>query len=292
MSIETIAESVVAVVASPNGKTLHFWEEVLPRLTEWSKDPVHKEFMKQEQLLRYFRELPKATAAWAARIQFLKLWNPTYLKYLAMTQKSVAFHSAMARMAAQEALVAHSARMAALNATATAAKGTLVAGSATTALCVVVPIVGMLAVQVALGAPYYQARQKARQDGYTAGFAKGLITGLLKWELRFAIERFWDNAVLNNPMDEAIPKIYANSHNQGLVDGRAAGIGKDDNEKKDYLLALRLLTNASSVGWTPRTNTGSDYGDWMEKERARQVQMGYVIGMASAARKYGFIGLF
>ena len=152
--------------------------------------------------------------------------------------------SVVAVVKSQGNAVAHASRMAALNATATAAKGTLVAGAATTALCVGVPVVGMVAVQVALGAPYYQAREKARKNGYTSGFAKGLITGLLKWELKFAIERFWDNAVRHHPMDNAIPRIDANSHNQGLIDGRAAGMAKNDEEKKDYLLALRLLTKS------------------------------------------------
>jgi hypothetical protein len=283
MSVETLAESVIAVLKTPGGTEYHFWNEAFPRLREWINDPVHRHLMNQENLIRYFKDLPKFTAAWLARIQYLRVMNPVYLEVLKATVKDVAFHSALGKIAANEAVVAHSARMAALNATAAASKGTLVVGAGTTILCVAVPVVAMLAVQLALGAPYYEARQKARKDGYASGFSKGFIMGLLKWELRFAIERFWDNAVDRNHFDESIPRIRANAHNQGLMDGRAGALAVSDDEKNDYLKALRLLTNSSTVGWTPQSD------DWMERSRARQVQISYVIELASAAMKSGII---
>lgn len=283
MSVETLAESVIAVVKSQGSVEAHFWNEAFPRLLEWAKDPAHRYLMNQETIINFFKNLPKATAAWAARIQYLRIMNPVYLEVLKATVKDVAFHSALGKIAAQEALVSHSARMAALNATAAASRGTLVAGAGTTFLCVAVPVVAMIAVQVALGAPYYQARQKAKKDGYASGFAKGFIMGLLKWELRFSIDRFWDNAVDKNHFDESLPQIRANSHNQGLIDGRAGGLAVSDNEKDDYLKALRLLADPSSEGWTARSD------DWMERARARQVQISYVLELASAAIKSGIV---
>ena len=121
------------------------------------------------------------------------------------------------------------------------------------------------------------------KEGYASGFSKGFITGLLQWELRFTIDRFWDNAVGKNGFDESLPAIRAASQNNGLIKGRLAGLAKDDGEKKRYLLGLHKLTTTSKAGWTSRND------DWMEKMRARQVQISYVIDLQAAALKSGLI---
>ena len=233
----------------------------------------------------FFKDLPRATAAWVERIRYLRMMGmDTYIETLAANSaKNVAFNSAMGKIAAEEAMAAHAAEIAAADATATAAEGTLVAGAGTTAAAIALPVIAMAAVGVALGAPYYQARQEAMKEGYASGFSKGFITGLLRWELRFTIDRFWDNAVNKNGFDEALPTIRANSHNKGLLEGRVAGLAKTDGEKKAYLLGLHKLVKTSQAGWTPRSD------DWMERMRARQVQISYVIDLATAATKHGLI---
>ena len=223
-----------------------------------------------------------ATPRWIARIRYLRMMGmDSYIEDLAgsFIGRSAAFQNAMSQIAAEET----AASMAAADAAAVAAEGTLVAGAGTTAAAIALPVVAMAAVAVALGAPYYQARQKAKKDGYASGFSKGFITGLLKWELRFTIERFWDDAVDKNGFDEVLPTIRANSHNKGLLEGRVAGITKTDDEKKAYLRGLHKLVKTSQEGWTPRSD------DWMERMRARQVQISYVIDLATAATKHGLI---
>jgi hypothetical protein len=232
----------------------------------------------------FFSNLPRQTAAWMARIRYLRAMNygEAYIEALgegAIGAKDVAFHSAMGKMAAEEAYVAHTAAMA----EATAAEGTLVAGAGTTVACIVLPVIAMAAVGVALGAPYYQAREEAKKRGYASGFSKGFVTGLLGWELRFTIDRFWDDALDQNGFDEALPKIRANAHNNGLLKGRVAGLAKATEERKSYLRALRKLGRTSSSGWLPRSD------DWMERMRARNVQISYVIDMATAATGKGMI---
>jgi hypothetical protein len=221
-------------------------------------------------------------SAWIQRLQYLQRWGMhTYIKDMAASfiGRQAAFQTAMAQLAAQET----AATLAASNAAAAAAQGTLVAGVGTTIAAVTIPIVAMVAVAVALGAPYYQAREEARKEEYASGFAQGFITGLLKWELRFTIDRLWDNAVSKNAFDEQMPTIRANAHNKGLLEGRMAGLAIADDVKKRYLLGLRMLTTTSQEGWTPRSD------DWAERMRARKVQVGYVIDLAAAARRHGVI---
>lgn len=257
-------------------------DEVARWLTQWADDPKFQQDLKAEKALKFFKNARRLTDNWVRRIEQLRLIRADLMKNtMDAARGAFEFEAAQARMAAQEAFVSNAARMAAVEGT----KGTLVAGAGTTVLAIVVPIVGMIAVQVALGAPYYQARKKAEEEGYSTGFAEGFVTGLLHWELRFAIDRFWDNAVARNLYDDAIPRIRANSHNQGLIDGRAAGIAKNDEEKKDYLRGLRVLANTSTAGWTPKSD------NWLERAQARQVQISYVIALAAAARRSGIIAL-
>jgi hypothetical protein len=239
------------------------------------------------QAMLFFKQVPRMTASWIARIRALQLARDfAYLQSLAQSYSwSFSFQSAMAKLAAEEAFVAHSARIAALNAAAAAAEGTLVVGTGTVVVVAVLPVVAMVAVAAALGAPYYQARQEAKKEEYASGFARGFITGLLKWEARFTIDRFWDNGMGKNGFDESMPALRAAAHNEGLLEGRIAGLAKDDGEKKTYLKGLAKLSKASTDGWTARSN------DPAEKMRARRVQVGYVVDMAAAARKHGVIAV-
>jgi hypothetical protein len=283
MSVET----VVSIVESPGGGAAQSnFMEAVEWLRWWNADPAHQAFLKHEQAMRFFNGIRSRTSAWIQRIRYLREYAPDYLERLAQAEgRSFAFEAATARMAAEEAAVTHAARIAAANAAAEAAEGTLVAGVGTTVVVVVVPVVAMIAVQMALGLPYYQAREQARKRGYAWGFAKGFLTGLLQWELRFTISRFWDDAVDKNPFDEELPKIRANAHNQALIHGRVAGLAKNDVEKKDYLFGLRKLAHPSAAGWSPRSD------DWLERERARLVQVSYVIDLAGAAQRHRIVNI-
>ena len=248
--------------------------------------PAAKAMLKQRWAWEFFKHLPQQTAAWVARLRYLQMMGMHgYIADIAgsFIGKSVAFQSAMGKIAAEEALLSHTARIAAANAAASAAEGTLVAGAGTTVACVLLPVVALAAVGAALGAPYYQAREEAKKEGYASGFSKGFITGLLDWELRFTIDRFWDNALSKNHFDEVIPTLRANSHNSGLIKGRLAGLAKTPEDRRIYLRGLRMLTQTSKAGWTPRND------EWMERMRARQVQISYVIDLAGAASRSGLI---
>ena len=274
MSVET----VLSIVESGSGEGM-FAEVFAKTWAEWAA------IARANEAWFFFKGLPQQTAAWVARIQELRSMRALgYLAELAETNATnVAYQSAVARLAAQEAFVAHAAEIAAADAAATAAEGTLVAGAGTTAAAIVVPVIAMVAVGVALGAPYYQAREEAKKEGHASGFSKGFITGLLKWDLRFTIDRFWDNALNKNGFDEMLPTIRASAHNKGLLEGRIAGLAKTDPEKKTYLLGLHKLTRTSKAGWLPRSD------EWMERMRARQVQITYEIDLAVAATKHGMI---
>src|SRR5215208_2942959 len=222
------------------------------------------------------------TPRWIARLQMLQRYGMHgYIEELAASfiGRGAAFQSAMAQMAAQEAAVT----AAAADAAAVAAEGTLVAGAGTTVAAIAVPVVAMVAVGVALGAPYYQARQEAKEEGYASGFSHGFVCGLLKWPLHNTINLFWDNAVSRNPFDELLPTIRANAHNKGLLKGRLAGLAQPDRQKKAYLKGLHRLTTTSKAGWSARSD------DWQERMRARQVQLSYVIELATAARRNGIL---
>jgi hypothetical protein len=244
-------------------------------------------YAKTQAAHAFFRNVAADTAAWVARIRKFKLAQDVmYLKYLVESfSYDFAFQSAMAKLAAEEAFVAHSARIAALNAAAAAAEGTLVVGTGTIVVVAVVPVVAMVAVAAALGAPYYQARQAAKKEEYASGFARGFVTGLLQWEARFTIDRFWDNGFGKNGFDESMPALRAAAHNEGLIKGRVAGLAKNDQEKKAYLKGLAKLSKASSSGWNSKSN------DPAERMRARRVQIGYVIDLAAAARKHGIVAV-
>jgi hypothetical protein len=86
-----------------------------------------------------------------------------------------------------------------------------------------------------------------------------------------------------NRFDALMPTIRATAHSKGLLEGRLAGLAKDDQEKKTYLLGLHKVTTTSKAGWSSRSN------DWAERMRARQVQISYVIDLAAAARRYAMI---
>jgi hypothetical protein len=233
----------------------------------------------------FFRSIPIRTAAWVKRIQYLRrMQELSYLANLAkMYSGDFAFSSAVAKIAAEEAMIGHAAQIAAADAAAVAAKGTLLTGTGTIVIVAVLPVVAMVAVATALGAPYYQAREEAKKEEYASGFSRGFITGLLKWEVRFAIDRFWDNGIGKNGFDESMPAIRAAAHNEGLLKGRIAGLAKNEGEKKSYLKGLAKVAKASSDGWTARSD------DPAEKMRARRVQVGYVVDLAAAARKHKII---
>jgi hypothetical protein len=223
--------------------------------------------------IREAASFEQAVVRWINSIRSARALNPgnSHLWEFTFSHHS-AFQEALSRMAAEEAfLKAGSRAVAPLSSTIGVAAG------------VILPVVGMVAVQMALGAGYYEAREKARKEEYARGFSRGFITGLLEWELRFTIDRFWDNAVGKNGFDDSMPAIRALAHNKGLVEGRIAAVAKSESERKEYLRGLYKLTVVSKAGWTSRSD------DWMEQMRARRVQIDYVIEMSTAAKKHGIV---
>lgn len=274
-AVVTLIETALSAASGPSSSVVN-----LAYMSAAERLPI----IRAMEASNFFKTLPEQTARWMQRIKILRIDSPRWLaRYATMMPKDVSFHSAMAKLAAEEAAVSRAAQVAAANAAASAAEGTLVAGAGTTAAAIVIPVVAMVAVQVALGAPYYQARELAKKEEYASGFGRGFITGLLKWELQFTIDRFWDNAVGRNGFDDDMPSIRAKAHNEGLLEGRIAGLAKNDAEKKYYLAFLKRLTSASTAGWTSRSS------DWNERMRARRVQINYVMDLAHAARRHGVV---
>lgn len=268
-----VVETILSIVESASGDGLTS-ELLSMSYAEWLA------WARARGAQRFFATIGEQTATWVSRIRYLRAagYGEAYITAIGegIGSKFVGFHSAMGKLAAEEAYLTHSALMA----EAAAAEGTLVVGTATVTVVAVMPIVALVAVGMALGAPYYQARKEAEKEGFMSGFSKGFITGLLEWELRFTIDRFWDNALSKNSFYEDLPKIRAASHNNGLIQGRVAGLAKTPSERKQYLKGLRWLTKTSTSGWLSRSD------DWMEKARARNVQISYVIDLAGTAVKH------
>jgi hypothetical protein len=168
------------------------------------------------------------------------------------------------------------------DAEAAAAEGTLLAGVGVEIAAVALPVIAVVAVGVALGAPYLQAREAAKKEETVSGFSHGFIMGLLEWKWEWAV-RLFPGYFPPNPYDPAMAQIRALAYLNGMQTGFLAGASLPRAAKKLYLLKLHTLVTTSKVGWTARSDA------WQEQMRARRVQISYVIDLAVAARKYGII---
>ncbi|MBK8913150.1 MAG: hypothetical protein IPM64_00875 [Phycisphaerales bacterium] len=134
-------------------------------------------------------------------------------------------------------------------------------------------------VWVALGAPYYQAVERARERGFMSGFSQGFVTGVLNWGWHHAASRFgMRRVVLRNHFVPEADRVEAVAHNEGLFVGFALGMGGKAEGKKAFRIALRKL--AGRVDDAPWSR---------DADEARLQQVDYVISLASAGVKHGLI---
>jgi len=81
----------------------------------------------------------------------------------------------------------------------------LLIGSGSLALTLIVPLAVWVGVFAAMGAPYAQARALVRNENFQSGFSRGFIMGLLKWDWQHAVQRFFRfGAGQINPFDESL----------------------------------------------------------------------------------------
>jgi len=151
---------------------------------------------------------------------------------------------------------------------ASAGAGAIVAGT--------LPVVTMVGVWVALGSGYYQARNEVRNENAASGFSQGWVAALLGWEYDHALARFGRPVVEINVADEATDEIRADAYNDGLQKGFLAGKMMPSASKKAYLTQLRQLSGVKM----PSAD------QWVGN---RNLQISYVISLASAARRYNVI---
>lgn len=134
-------------------------------------------------------------------------------------------------------------------------------------------------VWVALGAGYYEARQRVRKQGYMRGFSQGFTMGVLNWQWPAASARFGMRRVIyTNNFDPGIDRIEAVAFNEGLVSGFSLGSSGPEENKKKYRIALRKLAK--------RTDTAP----WSrDEDLARAQQVDYVVALAGAGVKSGLL---
>lgn len=226
----------------------------------------------QDRLVKQLTQL-RNLGEWK-RIEYLKRVFPA--KDIAQAERTIAM-----RQATQRAIqIAEASAWA--EAEIVAIEGSLLAGAGTTALAVTLPFVGMVAVQVALGAGYYEAREMAKKEETYTGFTRGFVMGCLKWTWDWVLSRF-PIYFPPNPYDDDMPSIRSMAYLHGLQTGFIAGTSLPTDDKKLFLLVLRQLSGASSAGWEARSN------NWLEQHRAMNVQSTYVIELAVALKKHGII---
>jgi hypothetical protein len=121
-----------------------------------------------------------------------------------------------------------------------------------------------------MGAPYAEARALVRNENFQSGFSQGFVAGLLKWDWRQITTRFFKFSPGQATFDESLGFVGANAHNEGL---RAGFI---HSMKIDGVAANALLHRLRSL--SPSTSAGA----WDQSS-----QIGYVIDLASAGRRYG-----
>jgi len=148
----------------------------------------------------------------------------------------------------------------------------LLIGSGSLALTLIVPLAVWVGVFAAMGAPYAQARALVRNENFQSGFSRGFIMGLLKWDWQHAVQRFFRfGAGQINPFDESLSYIAANAYNDGLRSGFTHARVLDDAVKKELLNRFKSLS------------PGTAGGRW-----SRLDQISYVIELAAAGRRNDF----
>ena len=134
------------------------------------------------------------------------------------------------------------------------------------------PVVGIVGVALALGAPYAQARELVRNEESTWGFAEGFVMGVLGWDWSNVSSLFYRHGVIRiYQTDEALNSIRVGAYNVGLKMGFLVGALLPSSMQGAFLAGLRKRAgHPSSSGWS------------------RNVQVSFVIGLAAAFRRFVF----
>ncbi len=136
---------------------------------------------------------------------------------------------------------------------------------------IVLPAVAYVSIFVAMGAPYWEAEEAARNENLVAGFAEGFVAGLEDWKWHHVAARFGRRYLHINEIDEQMNLIRVSSYNGGLKVGFIAAVALPAEAKKGYRRNLRSLAGVEvPTAWS--SNEGA----------ARNEQISYVIALAGA----------
>ena len=133
-------------------------------------------------------------------------------------------------------------------------------------LAVAGPIVGMVGIFMALGAPYEEAEIK--NEATANGFSQGLVAGFLRMSGSTVNSLFVVHDIMrHNEFDPHADVVEANAYNRGLVAGFTLAKYASDEEKKSFVLEIRQFTGDVAVG------------DWQDRDK-----INYVIEYAAKLR--------
>jgi hypothetical protein len=132
------------------------------------------------------------------------------------------------------------------------------------------PILGLVAVGVALGSGYAEARELVENENVASGFSQGFVSALLGWTAEQTIGHFGRSTVIRiNSFDEKTDEIRVDAYMRGLRTGYSLGASVDGAKRKEYLREIKSFSNAIA----PRNWSGD------VNKRAR---INYVIDLASS----------
>ena len=135
-------------------------------------------------------------------------------------------------------------------------------------LAVAGPIVGMVGIFMALGAPYEEAETEIKNEATANGFSQGLVAGFLRMSGSTVNSLFVVHDIIpHNEFDPHADVVEANAYNRGLVAGFTLAKYASDEEKKSFVLEIRQFTGDVAVG------------DWQDRDK-----INYVIEYAAKLR--------
>ena len=123
--------------------------------------------------------------------------------------------------------------------------------------------------------PYATAEDSFRKQELRTGYAQGLAAGLIGWEWRHVADRFQREYIRINEFDDQMNQIRVVAYNIGLGIGFRVGKALSSDAAKNVLRAVRAVANERApAAWD------------------RQTQIAYVITLAAAAVRAGFVPTF
>jgi len=123
--------------------------------------------------------------------------------------------------------------------------------------------------------PYASAEGDYRSQQLQTGFSQGLVAALIGWEWRHVTNRFWRQYLRINEFDDQMNQIRVVAYNLGLALGFRLGRAFSPDVASAVLRAIRQVANEQA----PAT--------W-----SRLTQISYVIALAAAAVRGGFVPTF